>query len=203
MNDSMPGDWILLSLQCLLVLWLAFFYFLFKASDKDGDGDGEGGKKKEEMKAKVTYADLYPIVGEGSVEETENNIALRQVEDDIPDSGLTVLRRLDVGEFEYWADKSVPFGNLEALARKWVLVYNDLDSYVERKRVLELRSEPNLDSVFAPLKTYKAATTVVKEEHCNKYRWRGRVREVPLQAEQTAKDEGPKNLRYSDFKKNV
>ena len=203
MADSMPGDWVLLSLQIFMVLCLAFLFF-FKEADKEGEGEGEGEKKKKE-EVKTKYADLYPLVGEGLVEETENNIALKQVEDEIPDSGLTVLRRIDVGEFEYWADKSVPFCNLEALARKWVLVYKDVDSFVERKRVLELRSEPTLDSVFAPLKTYKAPTTVVKEEHCNTYRWRGRVREVPaLQLPQTtAVDNAPKNLRYSDFKKNV
>ena len=159
---------------------------------------------KVETPASPKFSDSYPLDNSAeTVAETEANLASQQVEDDVPDSGRVVLRRVAVGEFDYWADRSVAFANLEALARKWSLVFREPAAYVQRRRVLETRPavqrEP--DSVFAPLKTY-AATTVVKEEHCNLYRWRGRVREVPCPKDEKEK-ENTRSLRYSDFKKNV
>ena len=149
------------------------------------------------------FSDSYPLDSAETFAETETNLALQQVEDDVPDSGRVVLRRVAVGEFDYWADRSVAFANLEALARKWSLVFREPTAYVQRKRVLETRPavQREADSVFAPLKTY-AATTVVKEEHCNLYRWRGRVREVPCPKDEK-EEENVRPLRYSDFKKNV
>jgi hypothetical protein len=151
------------------------------------------------VEAAPKFSDAYPL--DGVAEETEENLALRQVEEDVPDTGRVFLRGAAKGEFDYWTDRPVSFPNLEALARKWTLVYQEPDAYVERKRVLEARpvQAPSLDSVFAPLKSYAAPTTVVKLEQCNVYRWRGRAREVPLR-----KIEEPvRPVRYSDFKKNV
>ena len=159
-------------------------------------------------KSEPKFSDLYPLVGEGGVEETENNVQLWQVEEDVPDSGRTVLRRTDgaVGEFEYWADRSVSFANLETLARKWVLVYNQPEVYLERKREIVVRpsvedTAKTANSVFASLKTYKPST-VVKKEQCNVYRWRGKVREVPT-LEKKVEETPVRTVRYSDFKKNV
>ena len=105
------------------------------------------------------------------------------------------------GEFEYWADRAVSYPNLEALARKWVLVYKEPEAYVVRRRVLEARPAPTPDPVFANLKTYTAeAQVVIKVEQANVYRWRGKVREVPRP--EPPPTERP-TLRYGDFKKNV
>lgn len=171
------------------------------------------------------FSDLFPLGGEAP-EETEANREVRQVEEEAPDSGRVVLRRVKAapaevataaakeeeaakeekgastgGEFEYWADRAVSYPNLEALARKWVLVYKEPEAYVERKRVLEARPAPAPDPVFANLKTYTAeAQVVIKVEQANVYRWRGKVREVPRP--EPPAPERP-TLRYGDFKKNV
>jgi hypothetical protein len=149
-------------------------------------------------------------------EEIEANRALKQVEEDaVPDSGRVVLRWCGAaGEFEYWADRAVSYPNLEALARKWVLVYKEPTAYVERKRVLQLQqqlhqqqqqqlqhqqSSPPAASVFAALKTYAPPTPAVKLEQANLYRWRGKGREVPTPEPEKERP----TLRYSDYKKNV
>jgi hypothetical protein len=193
---TVPIDWLLLSMQAGVLLFLAGLagvsWYL-----KGGDAPAPAAVAKAKP-----FSDLYPLEGGSPIEETLANLALVQVEDDVPDSGRVVLRRAGVGEFEYWADRSVHYANLEALARKWTIVYQEPETYLARKRVLEARPAPDRpvdkDSVFAPLKTY-AAPTVVKVEQANVYRWRGRVREVPV----PKNEEKPKELRYSDFKKNV
>ena len=176
------------------------------------------------------FSDLFPLGAEEkeeAPEETEANREVRQVEEEVPDSGRVVLRRAKKGasaeaeakeaeakeakggstggstggEFEYWADRAVSYPNLEALARKWVLVYKEPEAYVVRRRVLEARPASTPDPVFANLKTYNAAAQVqVKVEQANVYRWRGKVREVPRP--EPPQPERP-TLRYGDFKKNV
>jgi hypothetical protein len=145
------------------------------------------------------YSDNYALTGDRP-EETAENVEKGVVEDDVPNSGRVVLQwgKVD-GEFEYWADKAVAYPNLEALARKWALVHENLGSFKERKRVLkEVAAAPDVDPVFATLKTY-APKPLAVEEQANVYKWRGKLRDMraPLQPEP------PKSIRYGDFKKNV
>jgi len=203
------------------------------AVQSEGKGKGKGeveGKGKGKGKGKVEETEnqnqnQVEVQVQVQVQETEANRELRQVEeDDVPDTGKVVLRNLGVGEFEYWSDRSVSYPDLEAMARKWVLVFmhnrddkddkddkGNADVYLERKRVVEAPAAPAAPaakrfvedenavtfSVFAPLKTYAPAKAVVLEQ-ANVYRWRGKVRDLPVKA----KPEEP-TLRYSDYKKNV
>lgn len=160
------------------------------------------------------FSEKWPLQGADAA-ETDANKELGQVEEeDVPDSGRVVLRyvREAKGKFEYWADRSVSYPNLEALARKWVQVFREPDAYVERKRILQEEKEEEKEgakakkkpqeSVFANLKTYAAPSKQVKLEEANVYCWRGKLREVPTR--RTADEsEAPKMVRYSDYKKNV
>ena len=223
----MHAEWILVGMQAGALVVLAGLACCLKR---------QGGATEVE-KAAPKFSELFPLApaagaagaaagaaAEETVEETEANRELKQVEEEVPDSGRVVLRRgaahgaacgaacgaahgADAGAketkeatgFEYWADRSVSYPNLEALARKWVLVYKEPEAYVARRRVLEARPAPTADPVFASLKTY-SAPTVVKVEQANVYRWRGKVREVPRTEPPPL--ERP-TLRYGDFKKNV
>ena len=239
----MNVGWVLIGIEaCMVMALLGMAYFLREPDVAP--------KVPAPVERKLKFSDLYPlkkpnepqevaVEGPTPVQETEVNRELRQVEeDDVPDTGKVVLRNLGVGEFEYWSDRSVRYPDLEAMARKWVLVYMDekeekdkedkedkenkdiKNVYLERKRVVEApakapAAEPDVKrfvedgdsnaednkitfSVFAPLKTYAPAKPVVKLEQANVYRWRGKVRDLPVKA----KPEEP-TLRYSDYKKNV
>jgi len=141
------------------------------------------------------YCDRYPLSGERPV-ETEKNLAEKFVEDEVPTSGNVVMRCLAAGEFEYWADKAVAYPNLEALARKWALVFEQKEVFLERRRIVKAQAPVEVDPVFATLKTYTPRPVAV-EEHANVYKWRGKLRDVPTPAPQVQ----VKTLRYDDYKR--
>jgi hypothetical protein len=143
------------------------------------------------------YCDKYPLTGERPV-ETEKNEAEKLVEDEVPTSGSVVLRALAQGEFEYWADKAVAYPNLEALARKWALVFDQREVFQERRRIFKAQAPVEVDPVFATLKTYTPRPVAV-EEHANVYKWRGKLRDAPHKAAPQVLM--PKTLRYDDYKR--
>jgi hypothetical protein len=142
------------------------------------------------------YSSLYPLDGDVPL-ETAANVALHRVEDDVANARV-VLKSVGEGEFEYWADKAVSYPDLEALARKWALVFGKVEVYKERKRVVTVRAAAPVDPVFATLKTY-APPKVVTEEQANVYRWRGKLRDL----DEVVVAVAPKAVSYSDYKKNV
>ena len=149
------------------------------------------------------YCERYMLNGDAPF-ETEKNKSDRQVEDEVEGSGLVVVRNLEEGKFEYWADKAVAYPDLETLARKWALVFNQLSVYKERSRVVTVKEqavEKSKDNVFAVLKTYQKTPSVTVKEQANTYLWRGKLRDMAA-TEPTTKPP-LKAIRYSDFKKNV
>ena len=165
-----------------------------KTQDQDKDQDQEGPRAK--------YSDRYSLAGP-TPEETEENKGKQQVEDEIENSGRVVLKSAEDG-FEYWADKAVAYPDLEALARKWVLVFNQLSAYKERSRVVTTKEPAPVkaqDQVFAVLKTYQTTPAVTVKEQANTYRWRGKLRDIPVP--ETDPKPAPKPIKYGDFKKNV
>ena len=151
---------------------------------------------EDPVAAPVPFSRFYPL--DGAVpEETATNVALDRVEDAVENQRV-VLKSVAEGEFEYWADRAVSYPDLEALARKWALVFDKRNTYKERKRVVGVRAAAPVDPVFATLKTY-APAKVVTEEQANVYRWKGKLRELDNAVVAVA----PKTVSYSDFKKNV
>lgn len=147
------------------------------------------------------FSSFYPLDGDVPLETTAN-VALNRVEDDVFNGAAknrVVLKSVAEGEFEYWADRAVGYPELEALGRKWALVFNARAAYKERKRVVGVREAAPVDPVFASLKTY-APSKVVTLEQANVYRWKGKLRDVDGAAVAAV---APKAVSYSDFKKNV
>ena len=62
--------------------------------------------------------------------EKEENIGKGIVEEETPD-GLVIMKyNDDVERFEYWSDKSIKYKYLEVVARKYVIIYDCKDKYV-------------------------------------------------------------------------
>ena len=159
---------------------------------------GRPAKEEPCNEVPAPFSTFYPLDGDVPP-ETAANVALNRVEDDVSGTtGRVVLKSVAEGEFDYWADKAVSYPDLEALGRKWALVFAAPNVYKERKRVVSVRAAAPVDPVFATLKTY-APPKVVTEEQANVYRWRGKLRE----SDDVVVAVAPKAVSYSDYKKNV
>ena len=132
---------------------------------------------KEKEVEKEKYEDKY--LDMAAADETEKNRTAGLVEEETP-QGRVFMRR-DGDAFGYWADTSVQFKYLEAVARKWVGVYDRRDLYVELREV--------------PKENKKAKV----EKELNKYVWKGRAAEAFPPP--PPKMEPP--LSYRDYKKKV
>jgi hypothetical protein len=173
---------------------------LVSSPSRSTDKPAASGKRIQVRRSGVHGKGVFALqdIAEGeTLIETETNRQQMQVEDDVEESGRVVLKNAREGEFEYWADKAVAYKNLEALARKWVLVFDQVPMYKERQRFVTTQEKAAPDPVFAALKTYKPIVTV--KEQANMYKWRGKLRD--LVAPPTAPPE--RVIRYADFKKKV
>ena len=155
----------------------------------------EDQEEEEKEPPEPPYEASYPL-DTGELPETSTNLLAGQVEDATP-NGRVVLR-LREGLFEYWADKPVQYKYLEAVARKYVIVFDCRGEYVNMFRELLNASEkaavPKND-VFA---TFMKAKGVVNER-ANRYHWMGRLAELEPPPPRAL----PKEIRYADFKKKV
>ena len=111
--------------------------------------------------------------------ETEENIARGVVEEETPQGKIIMTFDNDTNNYLYYGVKSIPYKHLETVARKYVIIFDCKDKYVnifrelynawelvENKKELDKKKEEEGDdskstSVFASLKTYNSG---VKEE---------------------------------------
>jgi thymidylate synthase ThyX len=112
----------------------------------------------------------------------------------------------DNGQFLYWSVRPIQYKYLETVARKFVIVYNCKENYINIFKELAVAalkpvSEPVHPSVFASFKQYNTKRNQIKNvaiinEKCNQYIWKGKVSsyDTPIVPEVKA-------IRYSDFKK--
>jgi hypothetical protein len=172
---------------------IIFVWLREKVEDEEWESDDE----PEEP----PYEQSYPL-DTAELPETATNLLAQRVEDATPDG--RVVMRLQEGVFEYWADKTVAYKYLEAVARKYVIVYNRRSEYVNMFReLLKALNEPPpppkpVDKVFAALRPVKVQKGLVNEK-ANRYHWMGRLAEL----DPPPPREMPKAIRYTDYKKKV
>ena len=132
----------------------------------------------------ITYDQLYPLCGFAS--ETSENLEAGVVEEITPDGNVRL--QLRDGIFEYWSKRAIQFRYLEAVARKYVLVYNCSEKYTHMARILAPTTSHN--DAFATFKDYR------KHKVANRYTWKGS--NWTTQETITARA-----LCYSDFKNKI
>jgi hypothetical protein len=150
----------------------------------------------------IPYENNYMLGS--TVDETEDLKAIGVVEEITPE-GL-VRMKWDNGQFLYWSVRPIQYKYLETVARKFVIVYNCKENYINIFKELAVAalkpvSEPVHPSVFASFKQYNTKRNQIKNvaiinEKCNQYIWKGKVSsyDTPIVPEVKA-------IRYSDFKK--
>jgi hypothetical protein len=137
-------------------------------------------------------------------EETEESKKLGVVEETTPE-GMVRMKLVD-GIFLYWSHRAIQYKYLETVARKYVMVYDCRDHYINIFDELAIaaakpKQEPVHPAIFASFKKYNTKRKQIKHnyivnEKSNQYHWKGKISEYepPPVAEVKA-------VRYSDFKK--
>lgn len=150
-------------------------------------------EKDEAPAAPPPYEASYPL-DTGSLEETPENVRRGRVEDVTP-QGRVVLAYEEgaepgSGAFLYWADTAtVHYKYLDTVARKWVIVHDRRDAYVNLFREVLRCAGANPDD-RARRRT---------KERLNRFVWRGRLEDAAPPPPAPAAPP-PVALSYKDFK---
>lgn len=147
----------------------------------------------------------YYMLGVPHLEEKEELKEIGVVEEETPE-GL-VRMKLDNDQFLYWSNRPIQYKYLETVGRKYCIVYNCRDKYINIFRELVIAFEKPVQEeihpeVFASFKHYNTKrkqikNKVVVNERCNQYIWKGKISEYEKPVETVITRE----LSYSDYKK--
>ena len=158
---------------------------------------------------KIPYENYY-LLGNNKeyVEEFEKDENIRKgvVEEETPDGVVIMKYNNDVERFEYWADKSIKYKYLETVARKYVILFDCREKYINMfKELLEsmnkLKEEKekrkkNEVNVFANLKNYKKPANddeKIVNEKSNVYKHLGQLKDY------TSEKQEVKNIDFKTF----
>jgi hypothetical protein len=203
MNDLLILSTLLLAPTLVFCAVFGFCHYVTQMLARKEDSDEE--EEKEEEK-EPPYEAFYSL-STAELPETQANLEKKVVEDETPEG--RVIMRLQDGLFEYWADKTKSYKYLETVARKYVIVYDCRDQYVNIFKELLLAHEAlqakkeapaKVDSVFAQLKNNKAkpVDNRLVNARANRYKWRGKLAEFfTLQVQATTKT--PKSVNYASY----
>ena len=138
--------------------------------------------------------------------ENEDNISIGVVEEDTPE-GRVIMKYDTNGKcFHYWSDKVKSYKYLEAVARKYCILYNCRENYINmfKELIKSMEVKKNIeckknDDVFVTFKNYENKTdNKIVNERANIYKWK-----ATLQSFRTVPKEPVKQIKYSDYKKNI
>jgi hypothetical protein len=151
----------------------------------------------------IPYENLFMLT-EDEAEESEDLKQLGVVEEKTPE-GL-VRMKFEDGIFKYWSNRAIQYKYLETVARKYVMVYNCKEQYINIFEELAIaaakpKQEPVHPSIFVSFKKYNTKRKQIRQQYVvneksNQYSWKGKISEYE---KPTILEVKP--VRYSDFKK--
>jgi hypothetical protein len=181
--------------------WILFFLFL-------GGGFYLYNKPPSPppLPKEIPYENLFMLTEDEAEkpQETEELKQLGVVEETTPE-GL-VRMKFEDGVFKYWSNRAIQYKYLETVARKYVMVYDCKEHYINIFEELAIaaakpKQEPVHPSIFVSFKKYNTKRKQIKQQYVvneksNQYSWKGKISEYekPLPVE-------IKPVSYSDFKK--
>ena len=144
------------------------------------------------------YEFKYPL--SSVVEETEENIKYKRVEEVTPEGH--VYMTYEEPFFYYWSNRSISYKYLDVLARKYVIVYDCKEVYVNLfkeiiKSAMKEKEETKKEGPYATFKTYKPKKIFrPSKDKVNQYKYVGKWKEPePVQ--------NYKSSSYLDYKKQM
>jgi hypothetical protein len=143
--------------------------------------------RKPKPPPQLMYESYYPLnTLKETLQETTDNIQKEQVEEETPEGKVIMKYNKDDNFFFYWSEKPQMYRYLETVARKYVILYDCKDVYVNMYKEL-LKSlqekEPMIQGPYAKFKSYNTSSTThikhtLTRERANKYKYMGKKQEV-------------------------
>ena len=147
------------------------------------------------------YEFKYPL--SDVVEETEENKRYKRVEEVTPEGHVYMTYDEPSNTFFYWSEKAIAYKYLDVLARKFVIVYDCKEVYVNLFREIinsalkEKEEEKPKDGPYATFKSYKPKRMYRPlKEKVNQYKHVGKWKEPEPVKEY-------KSSSYLDYKKQI
>jgi len=150
----------------------------------------------------IPYENIYPLgTTKESIMETDENIQNKRVGEITPDGNVMLSYDKDCNTFLYWSKKKIAYKYLEVLARKYVILYDCKELYINMFRELWKSSVKVAPlPLMGPFATFKPYNTIahkldarrIVNESANQYKYMG---EMVIITSPTFKD-----ISYRDFK---
>lgn len=147
------------------------------------------------------YEFKYPL--SDVVEETEENKRYKRVEEVTPEGHVYMTYDEPSNTFFYWSEKAIAYKYLDVVARKFVIVYDCKEVYVNLFREIinsalkERAEEKTKDGPYAAFKSYKPKRMYRPlKEKVNQYKHVGKWKEPEPVKEY-------KSSSYLDYKKQI
>lgn len=147
------------------------------------------------------YEFKYPL--SDVVEETEENKRYKRVEEVTPEGQVYMTYDEPSNTFFYWSEKAIAYKYLDVVARKFVIVYDCKEVYVNLFREIinsalkEKEEEKPKDGPYATFKSYKPKRIYRPlKEKVNQYKYVGKWKEPEPVKEY-------KSSSYLDYKKQI
>jgi len=147
------------------------------------------------------YEFKYPLTE--MVEETETNKQYKRVEEVTPEGHVYLTYDEPSNTFFYWSEKSMSYKYLDVVARKYVIVYNCKEVYVNlfkeiiKMTMKEKEEEKEKEGPYVTFKSYTPKKNYRPlKEHVNQFKYLGKWKE-PEPVKQY------KSSSYLDYKKQM
>ena len=152
----------------------------------------------------LPYEFKYPL--NSVLDETDEHKLFKRVEEETPDGVVIMTYDEPTNTFLYWSDNRIAYKYLEVVARKYVIVYDCKENYInifrELIKSMEKKKEVKEDGPFVTFKSYNTASHKINDgkivnERSNQYKRLGKWedREIPVITY--------KPLNYLEYKKQV
>ncbi len=130
----------------------------------------------------ILYESYYPLnTPKELLQETEDNIKNEQVEEQTPEGNVIMKYNKEDCIFLYWSDKPKMYRYLETVARKYVILYDCKDTYINmyKELIKSLQEkETMIQGPYANFKSYNTGSARIKQtltrERSNQYKYMGK-----------------------------
>lgn len=119
---------------------------------------------------KRPYEQFYPLdTAKESIEESIDHLIQKQVEETTPEGKVILSYDESSNTFLYWSHKPIAYKYLEVVARKYVILYDCKELYVNMFKELLKAMQPEVkpvvrtDSPFVVFKSYNTVHKVTKK----------------------------------------
>ena len=153
----------------------------------------------------IKYESLFTLdLTPENITENEENISLGVVEEDTPEGRVTMKYDVNGNCFNYWSDKVKSYKYLETVARKYCILYDCRENYINmfKELIKSMEAKQKIgpkvdDAIFVKFKNYtNKPDNKIVNERANVYKWKA-------PSFRTVEKQEVKQIKYADYKKNI